>query len=130
MTPGALASSRRGLSGGPAIDRAVLGEWLDGDAAAINALLVLFHESICAEVVCMHDLLAQDELLQFANAAHRLRGAALSMGARTLADFAGLLFAAALAKDRSACVDGMPVLATHVQLVEAEVPTGAASGGI
>jgi HPt (histidine-containing phosphotransfer) domain-containing protein len=125
MRPDALASSRRR----PAIDRSVLGEWLDGDADAINALLVLFHESICAEVVCMRDLLAQDELVQFASAAHRLRGAALSMGARALADFAGLLFTAAQTKDRNACVDGMPMLAAHVQLVEAEVPTGAAVSG-
>lgn len=78
----------------------------------------------------MHDLLAQDELVQFAHAAHRLRGAALSMGARALADFAGLLFTAALAKDRNACVEGIPMLATLVRLVEAEVPASAASGGI
>jgi hypothetical protein len=123
MTPDALASSRHR----PAIDRAVLGEWLDGDADAISALLVLFRESICVEVVCMRDLLAQYELVQFANAAHRVRGAALSMGARALADVAGLLFTAALANDRNACVDGMSMLATHVQLVEAEVPTGAAA---
>src|SRR5579864_3408371 len=122
MTPDAHASPRRR----PAIDRAVLGEWLDGDADAIDELLVLFHESICTELVCMRDLLAQDELVQFANAAHRLRGAALSMGARALADFAGRLFTAAQAKDRNACIDGMPMLATHVQLVEAELPAGAA----
>jgi len=73
----------------------------------------------------MRDLLALDEFDQFANAAHRLRGAALSMGARSLADFADLLFTAAVAKDRNACVNGMPVLATHVQLVEAEVPAKA-----
>jgi HPt (histidine-containing phosphotransfer) domain-containing protein len=114
----------------PAIDRCVLGEWLDGDAGAINALLGLFYESIGADVVSMRDLLAADELDQFANAAHRLRGAALSMGARTLADFAGQLFTAALAKDRNACIDGMPVLETQVRLVRAEVSAGAPSTGI
>jgi HPt (histidine-containing phosphotransfer) domain-containing protein len=129
MTPDAPAPSGCGASGRPAIDRAVLGEWLDGDDDAINALLMLFHESICAELASMRDLLAQDELIQFANAAHRLRGAALSMGARALADVAGVLFTAALAKDRNACVDRMPVLATHLQLVEAEVPAGAAASG-
>ena len=35
---------------------------------------------------------------EYANAAHRLRGAALSMGARTLAETAGALYAAARAK--------------------------------
>jgi HPt (histidine-containing phosphotransfer) domain-containing protein len=130
MTLGALAPSGRGVSGGPAIDRTVLGEWLDGDDTAINGLLGLFYESIDAEVVRMHDLLALDEFDQFANAAHRLRGAALSMGARALAHHAGLLFTASLAKDRDACVNGMPVLATLVHLEEAEVPVSAAPTGI
>jgi HPt (histidine-containing phosphotransfer) domain-containing protein len=122
MTLGALARSGHGSSDVPAIDRTVLGEWLDGDDAAINKMLAVFYESIGAEVVRMRDLLALDDFGQFANAAHRLRGAALSMGARTLAHFAGLLFTAALARDRDACVNGMPVLAGHVQRVEAEVP--------
>jgi HPt (histidine-containing phosphotransfer) domain-containing protein len=114
----------------PAIDRTVLGEWLDGDDAAINGLLALFYESICAEVVRLHELLATDELNEFANAAHRVRGAALSMGARALADVAGVLFTAALAKDRNACVNGMQALTTHAQLVEAEIPAGAPSTAI
>jgi HPt (histidine-containing phosphotransfer) domain-containing protein len=121
MSLGALASDR-GTSGTPAIDRAVLGEWLDGDNAAIDGLLGVFLDSICVEAAHMRNLLALDELDQFAGAAHRLRGAALSMGARTLADFVGRLFTAALAKDRNACINGMPTLATYVQLVEAEVP--------
>lgn len=115
MSPGVLAPS------GPAIDRTVLGEWLDGDDAAINGLLELFYESIDAEVVRMQDLLALGVFDQFANAAHRLRGAALSMGARALANYAGLLFTAALAKDREACINGMPMLKSQVLLVEAEV---------
>ena len=115
---------------GSAIDRTVLGEWLDGDDPAINGLLALFYESICAEAVRLHELLATRELNEFANAAHRLRGAALSMGARGLADVAGVLFTAALAKDRNACVNGMPALTTHIQLVEAEIPTGAPSTAI
>jgi HPt (histidine-containing phosphotransfer) domain-containing protein len=80
-------------------------------------------------VLRMRELLALDDFDQFASSAHRLRGAALSMGARALADFAGQLFTAARAQDRNACVDGMPVLARHVQLVEAEVPGSAPSSG-
>jgi HPt (histidine-containing phosphotransfer) domain-containing protein len=118
MTVGSLASS----PGSPAINRAVLGEWLDADDAAINALLLLFYESIDAELVRMRDLLALGDLAQFASSAHRLRGAALSMGARALGDFAGLLFTAALAQDLNACATGMPGLTTHVQRVEAEIP--------
>jgi HPt (histidine-containing phosphotransfer) domain-containing protein len=77
----------------------------------------------------MRRLLAADEFDQFANVAHRLRGAALSMGAHALADFVGLLFTAALAGDRSACLDRMPMLATHVQRVAAEVPIGPSASG-
>jgi HPt (histidine-containing phosphotransfer) domain-containing protein len=117
------------LASVPAVDRAVLGEWLNSDAAAIDALLRLFYASICADAENMRSLLAADEFDQFANAAHRVRGAALSMGARALADFVGLLFTAALARDRSACVDRMPMLATHVQRVAAEVPADASSTG-
>jgi HPt (histidine-containing phosphotransfer) domain-containing protein len=122
LSLGALASTGGHLPGSPAIDRTVLAEWLSGDNNAINALLGLFHESIDAEAVRMRDLLAQDAFDQFAGAAHRLRGAALSMGARALAEFVGLLFTAALARDRNACVKAMPGLAAHVQRVEADIP--------
>jgi HPt (histidine-containing phosphotransfer) domain-containing protein len=127
MMPGNLTSSAHGMAGSPAIDRGVLSEWLDGDDGAINALLGLFYESICDEAERMRDLLAQENFEQFAGAAHRLRGAALSMGARALAASAGLLFTAALAKDRSACFDGVPVLATHMQRVKAEIPASGPS---
>jgi HPt (histidine-containing phosphotransfer) domain-containing protein len=135
MTLGAPASLGYGMPGTDAIDRSVLGEWLDGDDAAIDALLAVFRDSISAEAVQLHELLALGDLEEFASAAHRLRGAALSMGARALADFAGLLFTAARAKDRNACVNGMPVLETHICLMNAEVPvcppaTGTPSSGI
>jgi HPt (histidine-containing phosphotransfer) domain-containing protein len=130
MTLGARASTDSSRSGTPAIDRAVLGEWLDGDDLSIDALLGIFYESICAEAVRMAELLALDELDQFAGAAHRLRGAALSMGARRLGDFVGLLFAAARTKDRDTCVNAMPILATQIQLVEAELPGRAPPAGI
>jgi HPt (histidine-containing phosphotransfer) domain-containing protein len=118
MTRDAVAS----LSGSQAINRAVLGEWLDAEDTAINALLLLFYESIDNELVRMRDLLALEDLGQFASSAHRLRGAALSMGARSLGDFTGVLFTAALAKDLNACVNGMTELGTLVKRVEAEIP--------
>ena len=125
MTLDALAS----LSGSPAINRAVLGEWLDADDTAVNALLLLFYESIDTELVRMRDLLALNDFAQFASSAHRLRGAALSMGARSLGDFTGVLFTAALAKDLNACVNGMPELMTLVKRVEAEIPGCPQSAG-
>lgn len=125
MTIGAPAPPDRGLGGTPAIDRSVLGEWLPGDDAAINELLVVFRDSVRAELERMREVLALGQFDEFANAAHRLRGAALQMGARALAEFVGLLFIAARAQDGTACANGMPMLETHVQLVAAEVPPAA-----
>lgn len=127
MILGASASPDRGTRGTPAIDRSVLGEWLAGDDAAINELLAVFRDSVCAEFARMREMLAEGLLDDYANAAHRLRGAALSMGARALAEFVGLLFTAARAQDGTACVNGMPALETHVRLVVAEVPADAGS---
>jgi len=124
MTLGASTSPDRDNGGAPAIDRSVLGEWLAGDNAAIDELLVVFRDSVRAEFVRMRDLLALGDLEEFANATHRLRGAALSMGARALAEYAGLLFSAARSQDASACANGMPGLEAHIQLMVAEVPTG------
>ncbi len=110
------------ISDFPAIDRSVLGEWLAGDNAAIDELLAVFRDSVCAELVGMREMLAGGRLEEFASAAHRLRGAALSMGARALAEFVGLLFTAAQAGDATACGNGMPKLETHVDRVIAEIP--------
>jgi HPt (histidine-containing phosphotransfer) domain-containing protein len=115
--------------GAPAIDRSVLGEWLADDDAAIDELLAVFRDSIRAEQVRMSEVLALGDLAEFANAAHRLRGAALSMGARMLAETAGDLYAAARADDTAACGGGMAILVTRVQLMVAEVPSIVAPRG-
>src|ERR1700722_18914451 len=78
----------------PAVDRSVLGEWLAGDDAAIDELLAVFRDSVIAEQSRMRDALQVGALEDYATAAHRLRGAALSMGAKVLADVAGTLSAA------------------------------------
>ena len=105
-----------------AIDRSILGEWLGGDDAAINALLLVFRDSLCAEHARMQDALARDDLVNFAKTAHRLRGAALSMGAHPLAEAAAALDAAARVKDAASCVAGMGGLTTLIQLTVAEIP--------
>ena len=106
----------------PAIDRSVLGEWLDGDDAAINELLAVFRDSVFAEQAKMRDALVPGGLVEYASAAHRLRGAALSMGARALAEVAGTLSAAAIAQNEDACRVGLSLLETHIRLVANEIP--------
>jgi HPt (histidine-containing phosphotransfer) domain-containing protein len=129
MTAGVFASPDPGPCGIPVIDRSVLGEWLAGDEAAIDELLAVFRDSVYAEQERMRDALAHGGLDEYAAAAHRLRGAALSMGASALAEVAGTLNAAAHALDGTACIDGLSVVETHICLVAAEIPLAAAETG-
>src|SRR3982751_5356218 len=108
-TANVAAASDAGRRGNPAIDRAVLGEWLAGDDAGIDELLVVFRDSVQAEQEQMREALSIGDLDTYAAAAHRLRGAALSMGARALAEVAGTLNAAARANDAVACRNGLSV---------------------
>ena len=118
MTLGDPSSRRRG----PEIDRSVLGEWLAGDNDAIDELLAVFRDSVCSDLVRLNEALVLGDLTGFANAAHRLRGAALSMGARALAETAGTVFDAARAMDATTCAEGMPHLAEQIDAMVAEVP--------
>jgi HPt (histidine-containing phosphotransfer) domain-containing protein len=126
MPTGAPATPHRATEGGPEIDRSVLGEWLAGDEAAIDELLAVFRDSTRAEHVRMLRALAAGDLDEFARAAHRLRGAALSMGAGALAETAGALYAAARTGDAGACTAGMAPLETRMRAMAAEIP---AAGG-
>ncbi len=128
MTSAASSPPYRRAPSAPAIDRAVLGEWLAGDDAAINELLVVFSDSVRAEQLRLHEALALGDLGECANAAHRLRGAALAMGARALADAAGAVYAATRAGDLVDRDAGLPELETQVRLMLAEVPLADASG--
>jgi HPt (histidine-containing phosphotransfer) domain-containing protein len=124
MTSGAPSSRHRGADRDPLIDRSVLGEWLAGDDIAIDELLAVFRDSVRAEQTRMNEMLALGNLREYASAAHRLRGAALAMGARALADTAGTLYAAARTGDAKACADGMAELAVRIRLMAAEIPAG------
>jgi HPt (histidine-containing phosphotransfer) domain-containing protein len=123
LTVGAVAAPES-LGAARAIDRSVLGEWLAGDDAAIDEMLMVFRDSLIAEHGRMRDAVARGGLDDFASAAHRLRGAAQSMGARGVAEVAGILGAAAQARNKTACRDGLSVLETHICLVAAEIPSG------
>jgi HPt (histidine-containing phosphotransfer) domain-containing protein len=127
MTTRAQATRFHGNQGSPAIDRSVLGEWLAGDDAAIDELLAVFRDSVQSEQAKMSEVLGLGDLEEYASAAHRLRGAALSMGARALAEAAGTLYAAARAKDPATCAGGMAFLDSLVQLMVTEVPAPSGS---
>jgi HPt (histidine-containing phosphotransfer) domain-containing protein len=110
-----------------AIDRSVLGEWLANEDAAVDAMLVIFRDSAVDEEKRMWAALARYDLTGFAQAAHRLRGAALSMGARTLAQTVAAIELAAQSGDDSSCASGMAALEAQMGRMVAEVPAESAT---
>ena len=115
--------SVHGPAGPSAIDRSVLGEWLEGDDAAINGLLAVFRESIHTEHGLLRALLERNDMAECARTAHRLRGAAMTMGAKRLGDAAAALDAAAQTGNRDACATGMAELEEELRRMDAEVPS-------
>ncbi len=122
MGPGLSTHPSTGGSAMPVIDRTVLGEWLGNDDDGINALLAVFRDSVCAEQIRLGAVLADGDLGEFAKTAHRLRGAALAMGASSLADIAGTLNDAANGQDSATCWLGMTALDLQIRLMVAEIP--------
>jgi HPt (histidine-containing phosphotransfer) domain-containing protein len=106
----------------PAIDRSVLGEWLADDAAAINNLLVVFRDSIRVEQATLRDTVTAGDFAELMRVAHRLRGAALAMGAHAVAETAGEITAAGRAQNAAICASLMPVLDQRIDRMIAEVP--------
>ena len=106
----------------PAVDRSVLRAWVAGDEAAIDEFLLIFRDSARLEMTRLRDALIEGDLIGFLKAAHRLRGGALSMGARDLAMAAGVVEAAAKAGDSESCEDGMAKLAVQMDRMAAALP--------
>jgi HPt (histidine-containing phosphotransfer) domain-containing protein len=102
----------------------VLGEWFANDAAAVDELLAVFRDSALTEHARMAEALAQGDLTALAQAAHRLRGVALSMGAQKLAEAAAVLDTAAKAGDSAACLPAMVQVEAAMSRMVAEVPAG------
>ena len=89
-------------SDGP-IDQGTLRAWMGDDDVAIEALLTRFAASTRDTLLEIERAVASGNLKALAEASHKMKGAALAMGAGTLARTAATLEGEARAGDLAAC---------------------------
>jgi signal transduction histidine kinase/CheY-like chemotaxis protein/HPt (histidine-containing phosphotransfer) domain-containing protein len=105
-----------------AIDGSVLGAWLGDDRAAITALLRKFASTAVETEAEIGKAVRRGDLNAAAAAAHKLNGAARTVGAAGVAAVVAKLERASKAGDKAACRDALGPLAGEIRRVLAEVP--------
>ena len=109
-----------------AIDREVLAAWLGDDAAAINSLLAKFRDTAIAAEREISTASRAGDLPTLAAAAHKLKGAAQTIGANGVGSAAAALEQAGKAGDRTRCREGLGPLAAELRRALSEIePAGA-----
>jgi HPt (histidine-containing phosphotransfer) domain-containing protein len=89
----------------PAVDRTMLRTWLGDDEATLRSVLVEFLANTRENARDIETALAAQDMPAVASAAHKLKGGALSVGARALQEVAARLEAGARPGDWSTCRD-------------------------
>ena len=98
----------------PAVDRTMLRTWLGDDEATLRSVLAEFLANARENVCDIETALAARDMAAVASAAHKLKGGALSVGARALQEVAATLEAAARPGDPVTCQQMLAPLAREI----------------
>jgi len=112
-----------------AIDRDVLAAWLGDDDKAINSLLAKFRDTAVAAEREIGAASRAGDLPTLAAAAHKLKGAAQTVGAGGVGTAAATLEQAGKAGDRTLCREGLGPLATELRRALADIDRMSVAAG-